>query len=176
MRKFLFISPLFFQVILKDNPSKAGMRLVIPSLATPIGGVVAGVVMSRRGCLSELVRVGCFLMMAGNALVASLRYHDASWKYLLYLLPANLGQGICYPAILFTFLAAFDHSGTSYFPNAVTIAYLIDEQSRQCRRLVSSWFDPSDVHGEWQHLRPGCRTISRNSFRPLLKAFPTTLK
>ena len=111
--QFLFMIPLFFQVVLQDSPSAAGMRLVIPSLATPVGGLIAGIVMSRYGRLSELVRAGCFLMMLGNGLVASLCYEDASWKYLVYLLPANLGQGMAYPAILFTFLAAFDHSGKS---------------------------------------------------------------
>src|ERR1700758_902502 len=98
--------PLFFQVILQDNPSEAGMRLVIPSLATPAGGVVAGIIMSRWGRLSELVRAGCLLMMVGNGLIASLLYKDASWKYLVYLFPANFGQGMSYPAILFTSLAA----------------------------------------------------------------------
>lgn len=39
--------PLFFQVVLLDSASTAGARLAIPSLATPIGGVIAGVVMSR---------------------------------------------------------------------------------------------------------------------------------
>ncbi|RFU27317.1 hypothetical protein B7463_g9028, partial [Scytalidium lignicola] len=107
---FLFMIPLFFQVVLQDTPSQAGIRLVIPSLATPIGGFIAGVVMSHYGKLSELVRVGCFLMMFGNGLVASLKYRDSSWKYLIYLVPANLGQGMAYPSILFTFLAAFDHS------------------------------------------------------------------
>jgi hypothetical protein len=102
--------PLFFQVVLRDTPSQAGLRLVIPSLATPIGGLIAGVVMSRWGKLSTLVRVGCFTMAVGNGLVALLKYHDAKWKYLVYLFPANLGQGIVYPSILFTFLAAFDHS------------------------------------------------------------------
>lgn len=102
--------PLFFQVVLQDSPSEAGMRLVIPSLATPIGGLISGFVMSRWGHLSVLVRTGCFLMMLGNGLVASLAYKGSSWKYLVYLIPANIGQGIAYPAILFTFLAAFDHS------------------------------------------------------------------
>jgi hypothetical protein len=87
------------------------MRLVIPSLATPAGGLLSGIIMSRWGRLSELVRVGCLLMMVGNGLVASLRYQDSSWKYLIYLVPANFGQGMSYPAILFTFLAAFDHNG-----------------------------------------------------------------
>lgn len=100
-------------MVLLDSPSEAGLRLVIPSLATPVGGVIAGFIMSRYGRLSELVRLGCFFMILGNALVASLKYHDSKWKYLVYLFPANLGQGIAYPSILFTFLAAFDHSRKS---------------------------------------------------------------
>lgn len=103
--------PLFFQVVLQDSPSQAGLRLVVPSLATPVGGLIAGIVMSRVGKLSWLVRMGCFLMMLGNGLVASLQFTEsARWKYVLYLIPANLGQGMAYPGILFTFLAAFDHS------------------------------------------------------------------
>lgn len=107
---FLFMIPLFFQVVLLDSASKAGMRLVIPSLATPIGGLFAGFIMSRWGMLSHLVRLGCFLMMLGNGIVASLQYRDSSWKYLVYLFPANLGQGIVYPSILFTNIAAFEQS------------------------------------------------------------------
>ncbi|KAK5458231.1 hypothetical protein LTS15_004311 [Exophiala xenobiotica] len=99
-----------YSVVLRDSASQAGMRLVIPSLATPAGGLLSGIIMSRWGRLSELVRVGCLLMMIGNGLVASLRYQDSSWKYLIYLVPANFGQGMSYPAILFTFLAAFDHN------------------------------------------------------------------
>jgi hypothetical protein len=104
---------LFFQVVLKETPSKAGGRLVIPSLATPFGGLIAGIVMSRWGYLSNLVRTGCFLIVIGNVSIATLKYHDASWKYFVYLIPANLGQGIVYPSTLFTFLAAFDHSRKS---------------------------------------------------------------
>lgn len=82
----------------------------MPSLATPVGGLLAGIIMSRWGRLSELVRLGSFFMMLGNGLMASLKYEDDDWKYLVYLFPANFGQGMAYPAILFTFLAAFDHS------------------------------------------------------------------
>ena len=67
--------------------------------------------MSRWGRLSELVRLGSLLMMVGNGLVATLKFNDLPWKYLFYLIPANFGQGMSYPAILFTFLSAFDHSG-----------------------------------------------------------------
>ncbi|KAF2101154.1 MFS general substrate transporter [Rhizodiscina lignyota] len=107
---YLFLIPLFFQVVLLESATKAGSRLVIPSLATPVGGVIAGVVMSRWGKLAVLVRVGAFLMLVGNALAASLSFRDADWKYIVYLFPANLGQGMAYPGTLFTFLAIFDHS------------------------------------------------------------------
>jgi len=104
--------PLFFQVVLLDSASKAGLRLVIPSLSTPVGGLIAGFIMSRWGQLSNLVRAGCLLMMLGNGLIASLQYEDAKWKYITYLFPANIGQGIVYPSILFTNIAAFEQSST----------------------------------------------------------------
>lgn len=108
---YLFMLPLFFQVVLLDSATKAGTRLAIPSLATPIGGVIAGVVMSRWGKLLSLVRTGAILMTVGNGLVTSLGFYDSTWKYLVFIFPANLGQGIIYPAMLFTTLASFDHSG-----------------------------------------------------------------
>ncbi|KAJ5157871.1 uncharacterized protein N7482_008971 [Penicillium canariense] len=107
---FLFTLPLLFQVILLESPTKAGARLAIPSLATPLGGLISGIVMSRWGKLAYLVRAGAALMCIGNLLVTLLRFHDSEWKYYAYIIPANLGQGIVYPGILFTFLAAFDHS------------------------------------------------------------------
>ena len=109
--QYLFNLPLFFQVVLLDSATAAGGRLAIPSLATPIGGLIAGVVMSRWGKLLSLVRIGALLMVVGNALVTSLGFEDSAWKYYVYIFPANLGQGIVYPGILFTSLATFDHAG-----------------------------------------------------------------
>lgn len=110
MEQFLFTVPLFFQVVLSESASKAGMRLVIPSLGTPVGGLIAGFVMSRWGMLGHLVRLGCLLMVIGNGLMATLNYNDSSWKYVVYLFPANVGQGIVFPSILFTNIAAFKQS------------------------------------------------------------------
>ncbi|KAI9903122.1 hypothetical protein N3K66_002474 [Trichothecium roseum] len=106
---FLFTLPLFFQVILLESASRAGARLAIPSLATPIGSLVAGITMSRWGKLIPLVRLGSALMVFGNALILLLAFKDASWKYFAFIFPANLGQGVIYPSILFTSLASFDH-------------------------------------------------------------------
>lgn len=104
--------PLFFQVVLLESASKAGARLIIPSLGTPLGGVVAGFVMSRYGKLASIVRVGAFFIFVGNAIIIALRFNDAAWKYFVYLVPANFGTGMAYPGSLFTSLALFDHSGT----------------------------------------------------------------
>ncbi|KAK2745892.1 hypothetical protein FQN57_003505 [Myotisia sp. PD_48] len=99
-----------YAVVLLDSAAMAGARLVIPSLAAPVGGLISGIVMSRYGMLAQLVRAGCLLMFVGNVLVMLLQFRDASWKYIVFVIPASLGQGIVYPGILFTFLAAFDHS------------------------------------------------------------------
>jgi len=72
--------------------------------------------MSRWGKLLTLVRLGAFLMVVGNALVTSLGFEDSKWKYYVYIFPANLGQGIVYPGILFTSLATFEHAGQSRKP------------------------------------------------------------
>jgi hypothetical protein len=121
---YLFMLPLFFQVVLLDNATKAGARLAIPSLATPVGSLIAGVVMSRWGRLIPLVRLGALILAAGNAMVASLKFEDKTWKYMVFIFPANLGQGILYPATLFTTLASFDHSGntTRFLP---TLGFLL---------------------------------------------------
>ncbi|KAL1901855.1 hypothetical protein Sste5346_001558 [Sporothrix stenoceras] len=120
---YLFSLPLFFQVVLRDSATKAGARLAIPSLASPIGGLVAGVVMSRWGRLTTLVRVGASFMVLGNGLVASLGFEGvAAWKYLVYIFPANLGQGIVFPGLLFTSLATFEHNDHAVAASSV---YLI---------------------------------------------------
>ena len=108
--------PLFFQVVLEDSATQAGARLSIPSLATPLGGLVSGVIMSRWGKLIWLVRFGAVIMLLGNALVTSLDFEDSRWKYVVYIFPANFGQGIIYPGLLFTTLASFDHAGKRTLP------------------------------------------------------------
>ncbi|KAF9884822.1 hypothetical protein FE257_001238 [Aspergillus nanangensis] len=107
---FLFTLPLLFQVILLESATKAGARLALPSLATPIGALISGIVMSRWGKLAYLVRIGTVLMCVGNFMVMFIQFNDAAWKYFVYVIPASIGQGIVYPGILFTFLAAFDHA------------------------------------------------------------------
>ncbi|KAL7955908.1 major facilitator superfamily domain-containing protein [Trichoderma compactum] len=107
---YLFMLPLFFQAVLQDSATKAGARLAIPSLAMPLGGLIAGTVMTRWGKLIPLMRTGLILMTIGQALVSSWAFSDASWKYVLYIFPSHLGTGIVYPSILFISIASHAHS------------------------------------------------------------------
>jgi len=97
-----------------DTPAQAGGRLIIPSLTTPIGGVIAGYTMSRGGRLGWLVRCGTAFLTLGNVLIASLCFTDANWKYFVFLIPANLGLGMTNPSVLFSFVSAFEHRGMFY--------------------------------------------------------------
>src|ERR1700744_824516 len=107
--------PLFFQVVLLDTPAQAGARLIVPSISTPIGGLIAGYTMSRWGKLAWLVRCGTAMMLIGNLLVVSLRFVDDNWKYILFLIPANLGLGMTNPSVLFSFVSSFEHQGKSHY-------------------------------------------------------------
>lgn len=102
--------------------------------------------MSRWGKLIPLVRTGASLMVVGNALVTSLGFVDSRWKYFVYIFPANLGQGIVYPGILFTSLATFDHAGELYTASLWGLHQGADGGSRPCSFCVD------DVS----------RTVSRN--------------
>jgi hypothetical protein len=70
--------------------------------------------MSRWGKLAWLVRCGTCLMLLGNLLVVLLGFVDDNWKYIVFLVPANLGLGITNPSVLFSFVSAFEHEGKDY--------------------------------------------------------------
>lgn len=110
--------PLFFQAILQDSATKAGIRLSLPSLAMPLGGLISGTVMSRWGKLIPLMRTGLVLMTVGQAMVSSWAFSEASWKYVWHIFPSHLGTGMVYPAILFISIASHAHSGTSLYIHA----------------------------------------------------------
>lgn len=170
---FLFVLPLFFQVVLLDSPSKAGARLAIPALATPIGSLAAGIIMSRWGRLIPLVRLGASLMLLGNGLVTSLGFTDSSWKYFAYIFPANLGQGVIYPSILFTSLASFDHAGMSLslFHHDGRTFDIVQTTPYPPRPSTSS--APSAPFGASRSQLPLCKPRSASACRTLWARYQT---
>ncbi|KAK4139266.1 major facilitator superfamily-domain-containing protein [Dichotomopilus funicola] len=119
---YMFMVPLYFQAVRGDSPSEAGLRLIIPALATPVGGVVAGVLMHRGYPLCLNVQLGTATMLLGNLLAMSMGITDSRWKESLYMVPANLGLGLTNPSVLFSFVSLFEHQEQAV---ATSTVYLI---------------------------------------------------
>ncbi|CAI4292532.1 BAP_1a_G0004960.mRNA.1.CDS.1 [Saccharomyces cerevisiae] len=107
---YLFTLPLFFQIVLGDSTAKAGLRLTIPSLFTPVGSLITGFSMSKYNCLRLLLYIGISLMFLGNFFFLFIEKTSPNWLIGLFLIPANLGQGITFPTTLFTFIFMFSKS------------------------------------------------------------------
>ncbi|CAK7229794.1 hypothetical protein SCUCBS95973_007348 [Sporothrix curviconia] len=132
---FLFLMPLFFQAVLLDSASVAGLRLVASSLATPLGGLTTGLAMkyfatrSQTTLLTSLARAGAVVLFVGGIINLALGMHDPSWMYAAYLTVGGFGQGMSYPASLFRFIGACDfgeHAVATY------LVYLVRSVGSVC--------------------------------------------
>ncbi|KAK4118337.1 MFS general substrate transporter [Parathielavia appendiculata] len=119
---YMFMIPLYFQAVRGDSPSQAGLRLMVPALATPLGGVVAGSLMHRGYPLCLNVRLGTGTMLLGNLLALTMGTTGNRWREFVYLLPANFGLGLTNPSVLFSFVSLFEHSDQAV---ATSTLYLI---------------------------------------------------
>lgn len=76
---------------------------------------MTGFVMARKDCLLGLSRFGFILILIGSSLVLSLGRSEPSWKYSIYLMIGNFGNGVVFPSSLFAFIRSSDPTGTSHF-------------------------------------------------------------
>ncbi|KAK9470061.1 major facilitator superfamily domain-containing protein [Dipodascopsis tothii] len=109
----LFMLPLYFQAVNLDSASVAGARLIVPSLVGIIGSICAGIIMSRWGHLSKLMKVGSLVMSVGGYMVATFGQNTPNWHYVTFLMPTQFGNSLLMPAVLFSMLAHFtraDHA------------------------------------------------------------------
>ncbi len=126
--------PLFFQAVLLDSASVAGLRLVASSLATPLGGLTVGLVMKyctarHPGTLRSLSRAGTGVFFAGSAVNLLLGMHDSAYKYAGFLAIGGFGQGMSYPASLFSFMGACDFAEHAV---ATYLVYLVRSIGAVC--------------------------------------------
>ncbi|KAK0631296.1 major facilitator superfamily domain-containing protein [Immersiella caudata] len=120
---YMFMVPLYLQACRGDSPSATGARLIAPSLATLVGGIVAGTMMQRGCLLRDSVRRGTALMVVGNVLACMMVVVGGSRRAeLLYLIPANLGAGLTNPSVLFSFISLFGYQEQAV---ATSTVYLI---------------------------------------------------
>ncbi|KAJ8103934.1 major facilitator superfamily domain-containing protein [Lipomyces tetrasporus] len=121
----LFMLPLYFQSVNLDTAAVAGARLIVPSLVGIIGSIATGIIMSRWGHLSKLMKIGTLIMLTGCILVTTFGPNTPTWKYVAFLMPTQFGNAILMPACLFSMLAHFsrvDHAvatGTCYLIRSI---------------------------------------------------------
>jgi MFS family permease len=132
---YIFMLPLYFQAVLKDSPSQAGLRFMIPSMSTPVGGVITGLLMSRVKNLAKVYSVGAALIALGAWLVIVTSDLSEFWWYNVLLVPANIGQGLAFPASLFTFIRVFTPENHAV---ATSIAALYRSLGQICGVAVGS--------------------------------------
>ncbi|KAK9240137.1 major facilitator superfamily domain-containing protein [Lipomyces kononenkoae] len=121
----LFMLPLFFQSVNLDTAAVAGARLIVPSLVGIIGSILTGVIMSRWGHLSKLMKIGTLIMLTGCVLVSTFGPNTPTWQFVTFMMPTQFGNAILMPAVLFSMLAHFsrvDHAvatGTCYLIRSI---------------------------------------------------------
>ncbi|KAK9317939.1 major facilitator superfamily domain-containing protein [Lipomyces starkeyi] len=121
----LFMLPLYFQSVNLDTAAVAGARLIVPSLVGIVGSIATGVIMSRWGHLSKLMKIGTLIMLTGCILVSTFGPNTPTWKYVTFMMPTQFGNAILMPAALFSMLAHFsrvDHAvatGTCYLIRSI---------------------------------------------------------
>lgn len=150
---YLFILPLIFQVILGDTPSKSGLRLMVPSLSTPIGAVLTGTISSKHpNALKYLVILGTMLMLTGSILALFVSKSLNHILFTLFLVPTNLGLGMALPASLFTFVYSFEKKKQAI---STSIVYLTRGMGSVWGVAISSTIIQSQVrNGILQHISP----------------------
>lgn len=110
--------PLFFQAVLLDSPAQAGLRMVLRSLATPIGSFLAGIGMTRHFSLSMMTQAGMFTLAVGTASLLFIQVDSKELSMMLLMIP-NFGAGVAFPSSLFQFINIFAKSGTTSIRSAV---------------------------------------------------------
>ncbi len=146
--QYMFMVPLYFQAVRGDSPAEAGLRLMIPAMATPVGGVIAGALMHRGYRLSLNVQMGTAMMLLGNVLALTMGTTGARWKEFFYLVPANMGLGLTNPSVLFSFVSLFEHRGKS--PALRRPGKMGKQKLTLCFRASRRYFNrlPDPIHGK----------------------------
>lgn len=109
VNSILFNLPLYFQAVLLESASKAGSRLLVPSIATTIGSTITGIFISQTGRVGPSLFIGSSLVIFGAVNFVLLRRGMPSLFYTAILIPANMGQGILMPSQYMSLLGITYH-------------------------------------------------------------------
>lgn len=104
-----FNLPLYFQAVLLESASKAGSRLLVPSVASTVGSTITGFVVSQTGRVAPSVYAGTSLIVLGSAGFCFIHRGMPSLLYTVTLIPANMGIGTFLPSQFMSLLGITYH-------------------------------------------------------------------
>lgn len=130
----------FFQTALLDSASVAGLRMTMPALATPLGGLATGIAMTRGTDLALVTQIGLIILFIGSIMTMKLAMDEPEWKYSACPIPGNFGQGIVYLSLLFSFIRSTTTDGEvlkRLFHTPRSLGLTVQSQIRSCRGYIS---------------------------------------
>jgi hypothetical protein len=101
----LFNVPIFFQAVLLQSATDSGIWLMIPSAGSTFSGVATGFLITWSKKLKWPVTLGSFLVVVGSVCLSFLAVGMPTWVYLVFLIPASIGQGFQFPGTFMAVLA-----------------------------------------------------------------------
>ncbi|KAI1991268.1 hypothetical protein LOZ53_002950 [Ophidiomyces ophidiicola] len=102
----LFNAPLYFQAVKLESATDAGFHLVTASVILMISSVLTGFLITTTRRLQPPLLLGSVCFILGTLSMSGLQKDTPSWKASLSIAPSNLAQGLAFPAILLSVLAA----------------------------------------------------------------------
>ncbi|WP_280266793.1 MFS transporter [Nocardia wallacei] len=98
--------PLYLQVVREYSPTKSGLLMLPLVLGIMIGSSIAGAVTKATGRYKILPVVGTFVIAAGSALFAQVRFDSPLWQPLAYSGVIGIGLGGCMQTLIIAAQAA----------------------------------------------------------------------
>ncbi|TQS36624.1 hypothetical protein Golomagni_02920 [Golovinomyces magnicellulatus] len=105
-----FNVPIFFQAVMLESATSSGLRLLIPSIAASIAGIITGFLITWTKRLKVFLLIGACMSLIGSLVLSFLKRGWLDWIYLVLLVPNSIGQGIGYPTTFLTILTVSSQS------------------------------------------------------------------
>ncbi|TVY34972.1 putative transporter [Lachnellula subtilissima] len=105
-----FNIPLYFQAVLLQSATSSGLRLIVPSIAASTVGTATGFLITWSKNLKPPLVAGAFLILVGTVALSLMQRRMPDWAYLIFLVPASMGQGFMFPATFMAVLAVSEQA------------------------------------------------------------------
>lgn len=96
----IFFCPLYFQLVMHDNATKAGLQLLPLVAGMLVAGIGSGVLISKTGRYRPYIWVALAIYTAGIALLSLWDEHSGLNVQIGFLFVVGLGLGGCMQSVV----------------------------------------------------------------------------